>query len=133
MTDEERSKARRRNAEALEKRLTDEVKAQDSTLYVQVIELYNGGKYSAYTYRRYDDVRLVMAPELQIGYFGGDWDNFTYPRYNLDMSFFRVYDKDGKPLRTEHYFPWSAEGPAAGEAVFVVGNPGSTSRLSTVT
>ena len=132
VTDDERAKARQRNAEALEKRLTDEVKAQDSTLYVQVIELYNGGKYSAYTYRRYDDVRLVMAPELQIGYFGGDWDNFTYPRYNLDMSFFRVYGKDGKPLRTEHYFPWSDEGPAAGEAVFVVGNPGSTSRLSTV-
>ncbi len=132
VTDEERADARRRNAEALEKRMTDEVKAQDSTLYVQVVELYNGGKYSAYTYRRYDDVRLVMAPELQIGYFGGDPDNFTYPRFNLDMTFFRVYGPDGKPLHTEHYFPWQTGGAAKGEAVFVVGNPGSTSRLSTV-
>ncbi|MFO7768848.1 MAG: S46 family peptidase [bacterium] len=98
----------------------------------QVVELFNGGRYSVYTFKRYDDVRLVMAPELAIGYFGGDPDNFTYPRYNLDVSFFRVYE-DGRPLDTsEFFFKWSAEGPERGEPVFVVGNPGSTTRLNTV-
>ena len=129
---EARWDAVRKQAEALEKSLTDVAKARDTTLYVQVIPLYHGGKYSAYTYHRYHDVRLVMAPELQIGFFGGDHDNFTFPRYNLDMSFFRVYGTDGKPLETPHHFAWSREGSREGDAVFVVGNPGSTSRLSTV-
>lgn len=131
-TNMERAEARRNGAEAIEKRLTAEAKASDSTLTVQVISLYNGGRYAAYTFRRYDDVRLVQAPELQIGFFGGDWDNFTYPRYNLDMSFFRVYGKDGQPLRPQYWFPVDPSGAEEGEAVFVVGNPGSTSRLSTV-
>jgi len=98
---------------------------------VQVINLYNGGRYSAYTFRRYTDVRLVMTPELQLGYFGGDTDNFTYPRYALDMTFFRVYE-DGEPYQPAHYFPWSADGSREGDVVFVVGNPGSTLRLKTV-
>ena len=98
----------------------------------KVTKLYNGGKYSLYYYKRYNDVRLVFAPETQIGYFGGDPDNFTYPRYNLDCTFFRVYDDSGKPLKTEHYFKWSSNGALAGEPVFVVGNPGTTNRLSTV-
>ncbi|HET6569766.1 MAG TPA: S46 family peptidase, partial [Rhodothermales bacterium] len=93
---------------------------------------YNGGKYSAYTFHRYHDVRLVMAPEEQIAFFGGAPDNFTYPRYDLDMSWFRVYGPDGKPLNSSHYFPFSKSGSKVGEAVFVVGNPGSTSRLNTV-
>jgi hypothetical protein len=110
-----------------------EKKEQDSTgLEVSVVPLYNGGKYSLYGYKRYTDVRLVFAPEMQIGYFGGDYDNFTFPRYNLDCSFFRVYDKDGKPLKTDHYFKWNSKGAAAGEPIFVIGNPGRTDRLNTV-
>lgn len=98
---------------------------------VQVVPLYNGGRYSAYTFRRYHDVRLVMAPEAALGYFGGDYDNFTYPRYAADFAFYRVYD-EGRPVQTEHYFPLSTEGVQEGSLVFVVGNPGSTSRGLTV-
>jgi hypothetical protein len=104
----------------------------DNGMNNQVVTLFNGGRYSVYTYKQYDDVRLVMAPELAIGYFGGDPDNFTYPRYNLDVSFFRVYE-NGEPLDTsEFFFQWSDGGPKAGEAVFVLGNPGATTRLNTV-
>lgn len=106
----------------------------DETKYeVQVISLFNGGRYSLYVYRRYRDVRLVMAPELQLGYFGGDPDNFTFPRYNLDMTFYRVYGDDGQPLNTsETHFKWSRTGAAAEELVFLIGNPGSTTRQQTV-
>ncbi|MBT8398938.1 MAG: S46 family peptidase [Rhodothermia bacterium] len=130
--DEGQSQAREDQAERIQKRMTNAAKATDSTLAVQVIALYHGGQYSAYTFRRYDDVRLVMAPELQIGFFGGDPDNFTYPRHNLDYAFFRVYGTDGLPLSTDHYFEWSFDGVDAGDLVFVVGSPASTSRLSTV-
>lgn len=130
--DDAQAQARQQRAEQIEQTMTAAAKAQDSTLHVQVIELFNGGQYSAYTFRRYDDVRLVMAPELALGFFGGESDNFTYPRYTLDMSFFRVYDEDGTPLKPAAYFPWSTTGAEAGDAVFVIGNPGSTSRLNTV-
>jgi hypothetical protein len=100
-------------------------------LQCSVTPFYQGARYSLYCYKRYTDVRLVMAPELQIGYFGGDADNFTYPRYNLDFSFFRVYDEDGKPLKPASHFTWSQHGPKEGDVTFVIGNPGSTERLST--
>ena len=100
-------------------------------LQCSVTSLYQGARYSMYCYKRYTDVRLVMAPELQIGYFGGDADNFTYPRYNLDFSFFRVYGDDGTPLKPASHFTWSQRGPKEGDATFVIGNPGSTERLST--
>ena len=124
--------ARNAKATQLSESLNKEAKASDSTLVVEVIALFNGARYSAYTFRRYDDVRLVMAPELKLGYFGGDPDNFTYPRYSLDMSFFRVYDEAGAPLQSDSHFRWSTTGANEGDAVFVIGNPGSTSRLSTV-
>ncbi len=100
-------------------------------LRIQIVTLYNGGKYSEYGYKRYNDVRLVFSPEASLGYFGGDYDNFTYPRYDLDCNFFRVYE-NGKPLKTDHYFKWSPDGAEPGEPVFVVGNPGHTDRLKTI-
>lgn len=103
----------------------------DSMVF-QVVSFYNGGKYSLYGYHRYTDVRLVFAPEMVVAYFGGDYDNFTYPRYDLDCSIFRVYGNDGKPLHSENYFKWSADGAKENEPVFVIGNPGRTSRLQTV-
>ncbi len=99
---------------------------------VQVVALYNGGTYSAYTFRRYRDVRLAMAPERSLGFFGGDPDNFTYPRYAADFAFFRIYGDDGQPLDSPEFFPLSDQGVEAGSLVFVIGNPGSTSRGLTV-
>ncbi len=105
---------------------------EGTNVICQVVSLYNGGVYSAYIYKRYNDVRLVFAPEDQAGFFGGDPDNFTYPRYNLDCTFFRVYDDAGNPLKVSNFFRWSSNGAEPGEPIFVVGNPGSTSRLLTV-
>lgn len=104
---------------------------ESENIVVQVVSLFNGGRYSAYFFRRYFDIRMVMAPELQIGYYGGDADNFTYPRYNLDMTFMRVYEDDA-PLRTPFFFPFATQGVESGDGVFVIGNPGSTTRLNTV-
>ena len=99
--------------------------------HVEIISIYNGALLSAYVFRRYTDLRLVLIPELKIGFFGGDPDNFTYPRHTLDIALFRVYEND-KPLEVSYYFPMSSKGVKAGDPVFVIGNPGSTFRLSTV-
>ncbi len=104
----------------------------DGELSCEAVSLYNGGQYFIYAYRRYGDVRLVFAPEEGIGAFGGDPDNFNFPRWCVDAAFLRVYDDDGKPARTPDYLRWRPEGPEAGEAVFVSGHPGSTQRLLTV-
>ncbi|HEY5338306.1 MAG TPA: S46 family peptidase [Rhizomicrobium sp.] len=96
----------------------------------QVITLYQGGQYKLYTYRKYSDVRLVFAPELQTAFFGGDPDNFNFPRYDLDCSFVRLYE-NGKPISSPAHLNWRATAPKDGELFFASGNPGSTQRLLT--
>src|SRR5262249_37507363 len=96
-----------------------------------VVTLYHGGKYHLYKYKRFQDIRLVFAPEFAIAFFGGDPDNFMFPRYDLDVSFVRIYDHD-KPAQMPHYFEWSKAGAKAGDLTFVSGHPGSTSRLLTI-
>ncbi len=129
---EARGEVRDSLTEAVSERIAAERGGEDAGIEVEVVSLYNGGLYSAYVFRRYSEARLVMAPELQLGYFGGDPDNFTYPRYSLDFAFFRLYGDDGQPLGTDDHFRWSADGAAAGDLIFIIGNPGSTSRLQTV-
>jgi hypothetical protein len=102
----------------------------ETGLQCNVITFYNGGVYMLYCYKRYTDVRLVFSPENYIAHFGGDPDNFTYPRYDYDAAFFRVYE-NAAPLKTDNFFAWSRNGAAPGEPLFVIGNPGSTERLKT--
>jgi hypothetical protein len=104
--------------------------SKDSMVF-SIVTFYNGGRYSLYGYKRYTDVRMVYAPETAVAFYGGDPDNFTYPRYDFDCAFYRVYDGD-QPLKTSNFFRFSKEGAKEGEAVFVIGNPGSTSRLLAV-
>ncbi len=105
---------------------------EEAGVLVETTALWNGARHSAYVFRRYEDLRLVMAPHGKVAFFGGDPDNFTYPRYDLDMSFYRVYDEEGEPLQTDYYFRWSQTGVDDGDAVFVIGNPGGTNRLQTI-
>ncbi|MGE5610736.1 MAG: S46 family peptidase [Bacillota bacterium] len=125
-SDEDRNKQRKAEIARITKESTDQTKLRSD-----VVELYQGGEYWLYRYKKYTDVRLVMAPELDAAFFGGDPDNFTYPRHCLDFAFFRVYEND-KPAHIEHYFKWNRSGPKEGELVFVSGHPGSTDRLDTI-
>lgn len=132
-TDEEKIKRQLDKIEEIRKKYRDNFKQSNplDSMVFSVVSLYNGGKFSVYGYKRYTDVRLVYAPENVVAFFGGDFDNFTYPRYDFDCAFFRVYE-NGKPIKTSNFFKIKPEGANEGEAVFVVGNPGSTQRLFTV-
>jgi hypothetical protein len=127
-TTDEKTKAK----SAVTKELMEKYKAENPGMKCQLVQLYNGGKYSMYIYKTYKDVRAVYINERDMGLYGGDYDNFTYPRYDADFAFVRVYDETGKPLKTKNYFKMSETGPVSGEPLFVTGNPGSTYRLKTV-
>ena len=115
----------------LEQACEDSYRGRRDPHSCEAVTLYGGGQYFLYHYRRYSDVRLVFAPEADVAFFGGDIDNFEFPRWNLDFSVLRAYD-NGKPARTPNFLHWRRAGPEPGEAVFVAGHPGSTERLSTV-
>ncbi|MDQ3143097.1 MAG: S46 family peptidase [Bacteroidota bacterium] len=101
-------------------------------LRLQTVTYYSGGKFSLYGYKKYSDIRLVFIPEVELGFFGGDPDNFTFPRYALDCTFWRAYDDNGNPLNTSaNYFKFNPNGAVENEPVFVIGNPGSTERYRT--
>jgi len=118
------ARMRRSNTSALEK------ECSASGNRCQVVTLYSGGQYDLYEYKKYTDVRLVFAPEEAIAAFGGDPDNFTFPRYCLDFTFFRAYE-NGKPVQVKNFLPWSKTGATNGELTFTSGHPGSTDRLAT--
>src|SRR5262245_6317480 len=123
----EAADARRKAIAEIEQAAADEKKS----IRADVVTLYAGGAYHLYTFKKYTDIRLVFAPEQQIAFFGGDPDNFEYPRYDLDICFFRVYEND-RPAKIEHYLKWSPEGSKDGELVFVSGHPGRTNRQNTM-
>jgi len=125
-SDAEASNQRKAVTAAIEKEATAK-----TGLKCDVISFYSGGEYWLYRFKKYTDIRLVFAVEEQIAFFGGDYDNFTYPRYDLDVAFFRAYE-DGKPAKTPHYFKWSVTGASDGELIILPGNPGSTARLLTL-
>ncbi len=125
-TDIEKVQLKNKKIEELQKKYSD-----DTGLLCNVVQLYKGGKFSMYGYKRYSDLRLVMSPDFQIASTGWDWDNFTYPRYELDFMFFRAYEND-KPVQVENYFKFSKSGAKEGEPIFTVGRPGSTQRLLSV-
>jgi hypothetical protein len=120
------NKAQKEKMAALEKACTDKTHER-----CDVVTLYQGGVFNMYRYKKYTDVRLAFAPEFQIAFFGGDPDNFTFPRYDLDVAFFRVYE-GGQAVRPRHYLKWSQDGVREGDLVFTSGNPGNTERLDTV-
>ena len=126
-TDAEAFAARRAEIAAIE---AESLKT--TGLRSDVVALFQGGQYNLYRYKKYTDIRLVFAPEFQAAFFGGDPDNFNFPRFNIDMALVRVYEND-QPVHPEHYFKWSTTGAKEGSLVFVTGHPGSTSRLDTVT
>ena len=126
MNDAAAAKARRQAIAAIEKEAFGRTGMRSD-----VVTLYRGGRYHLYSYKKYTDVRLVFAPESAIASFGGDPDNFEFPRYDLDCAFFRAYE-DGKPARPAQVLSWGDGGTKEGDLVFVVGNPGATSRLNTV-
>jgi len=119
-----------KSRDAATSRIEDEACKGDATSRCEVVSLYQGGQYRLYKYRKYSDVRLVFAPEFSISFFGGDPDNFNFPRFCLDSAFVRLYE-NGAPARMPAHLSWRRTAPAAGELVFVAGNPGSTSRLDT--
>jgi hypothetical protein len=118
--------ARRKIMAQIEQESTEKTKLRSD-----VVTLYQGGVYNLYRFKKYTDVRLVFAPEQQIAFYGGDPDNFEYPRYDLDICLFRIYEND-KPVKLQHYLKWSQNGAADGELTFVSGHPGRTDRLNTV-
>jgi len=127
MSPPEAFKARQAKIAEIEKGAADET----NNIRADVVTLYAGGQYHLYTFKKYTDIRIVFAPEKQIAFFGGDPDNFEYPRYDLDMAFFRVYQND-KPIKCEHYLKWSDNGSKEGELAFVSGHPGRTNRMNTI-
>ena len=126
MKDKEALQARKAEIARIEKE-----SLQATGLRSDVVALYQGGEYWLYRYKKYTDIRLVMAPEQQIAFYGGDPDNFTFPRHDLDFTLFRVYEND-KPVRPAHFLKWNSKGAQTGDLVFISGHPGSTNRLYTM-
>ena len=126
MTSDQASSARNAVIAAIEKESKEK-----TGLRSDVVTLYQGGAYHLYRYKRYDDVRLVFAPEQQMAFFGGDPDNFEYPRYDLDICIFRVYE-NSQPVKIDNFLKFNSRGPSDGELIFVSGNPGKTDRQLTL-
>ncbi len=125
--DAEKIKLRNERIEQIKRHFAE----QNPGLTFRVTSLYNGGRFSLYGYKIYDDIRLVFVPELWTAKLGGDYDNFTYPRYGLDCAFFRAYENE-KPIKAEYFFNWNMDGVVEDQPVFVVGNPGTTERINTM-